>query len=133
MTLIEYSNKIEASLTRNNTWTVILIILDINDSWRQNLKERNLFYYLIRMSIFLFSFQCETCLCWSHCECVGVTATCIPAFFKCSICTKAEGKNYAFAFPKIISLISHSWTYTTMVSFIDIRWWNYRTIFNNIK
>ncbi len=23
---------------------------------------------------------------------MGVTATCIPAFFKCSICTKAEGK-----------------------------------------
>ncbi|CAF1312835.1 unnamed protein product [Adineta steineri] len=39
-----------------------------------------------------FMIQCETCLCWSHCECVGVTATCIPAFFKCSICTKAESE-----------------------------------------
>ncbi|CAF0918975.1 unnamed protein product [Adineta ricciae] len=39
-----------------------------------------------------FMIQCETCLCWSHCECVGVTATCIPAFFKCSICTKAEAE-----------------------------------------
>jgi len=34
--------------------------------------------------------QCETCLCWSHCECVGVTATCIPAYFKCGVCTKAQ-------------------------------------------
>ncbi|CAF4394421.1 unnamed protein product, partial [Rotaria sp. Silwood2] len=37
-----------------------------------------------------FMIQCETCLCWSHCECVGVTANCIPAYFKCNVCTKAE-------------------------------------------
>jgi len=39
-----------------------------------------------------FMIQCETCLCWSHCECVGVTAACIPAFFKCNICVKAEAE-----------------------------------------
>ena len=42
---------------------------------------------------FVFHFQCERCLCWSHCECVGVTTSCIPTFFKCHFCTKAEGKN----------------------------------------
>lgn len=39
-----------------------------------------------------FMIQCETCFCWSHCECVGVTANCIPAFFKCSVCTAAEAE-----------------------------------------
>lgn len=39
-----------------------------------------------------FMIQCETCFCWSHCECVGVTANCIPAFFKCSVCTSAEAE-----------------------------------------
>ncbi|CAF1188138.1 unnamed protein product [Rotaria sordida] len=39
-----------------------------------------------------FMIQCEACLCWSHCECVGVTATCIPAFFKCNVCIKAEAE-----------------------------------------
>ncbi|CAF1257588.1 unnamed protein product [Rotaria sp. Silwood1] len=39
-----------------------------------------------------FMIQCEACLCWSHCECVGVTTTCIPAFFKCNVCTKAEAE-----------------------------------------
>ncbi|CAF3628281.1 unnamed protein product [Rotaria socialis] len=39
-----------------------------------------------------FMIQCESCLCWSHCTCVGVTTSCIPAFFKCNICTKVENE-----------------------------------------
>ncbi|CAF1225896.1 unnamed protein product [Rotaria magnacalcarata] len=39
-----------------------------------------------------FMIQCESCLCWSHCTCVGVTTSCIPALFKCNICTKAENE-----------------------------------------
>ncbi|CAF0730174.1 unnamed protein product [Didymodactylos carnosus] len=39
-----------------------------------------------------FMIQCETCLCWSHCTCVGVTETYVPAVFKCFVCTKSQSE-----------------------------------------
>jgi len=91
-TKIQEQQSIEELLSPNNN----IINSDVMEEIPVLPKERDIYeviHCLCNCEIDNgFMIQCETCLCWSHCECVGVTATCIPAFFKCNVCTKAEAE-----------------------------------------